>query len=125
MHFVMKIFIFCVFAFLMACKPASLEAPGSDKGFGTVQDFSISPNVRMALYSSSDTEAEKQPELEFGSMDVHYVTLDGTTYMVDWSDIEDFKSLKIGAQIPFRSNGYLAREESTGKNYRVIMLNES
>lgn len=109
---------------LAACQPASLKAPGAERGEGLVQDFSISPNTRMALYQPEDAEADKQPELTFGSMDVHFVTIDDVTYMVDWSDVEDFKSLKIGEKANFMSNGFLAREEKTGKNYRVIKLNE-
>jgi len=126
MRFFLKALIWGVFLLVfVACQPASLKAPGLERGEGMVQDFSISPNTRMALYKPEDIEGDKQPELTFGSMDVHFVTIDETTYMVDWSDIDDFKSLKIGEKTSFLSSGFLAREEKTGKNYRVIKLNET
>ncbi len=108
---------------LTACETASLEAPGSDKGQGAVTDFSIEPNTRVALYSRP-TQGEAPPELSYGSMDAHFVTIDNVTYMVDWNDVADFKSLKNGDKIFFKATGKLARKEKTGQNYKVILLNE-
>ena len=57
-------------------------------------------------------------------MDAHFVTLGETTFMVDWNDLEDFKALKKGQDIPYRASGYIARLEKNGKVFQVIRLNE-
>jgi hypothetical protein len=45
-------------------------------------------------------------------------------YMVDWNDLQDFKNLKQGDKLNFRSSGWEARVEKTGKMFKVIRLNE-
>jgi hypothetical protein len=44
--------------------------------------------------------------------------------MVEWNDLDDFKSLKKGQEIPYRASGYIARLEKNGKVFQVIRLNE-
>lgn len=107
---------------LAACETASLEAPGIDRGQGIVADFSIEPNINIALYDPP--HAGLSPDLTYGSMDAHFVTLDDVTYFVDWNDVNDFKSLKKGDKINFRATGKLARKQNNGQNYKVILLNE-
>lgn len=109
---------------LAGCEPASLEAPGKDHGNGPVTDFSIENNIHIALIPEEKIKDGKAPDLTYGSMDAHFVTIDGVTYMVDWNDLNDFKNLKKGEKLNFRSNGYIARKESTGENFRVVKLNE-
>lgn len=110
--------------FMAACKPASLEAPGPLFGNGVVEDFSQEPNIRVALYHENDLKANKKIELTFGAMDTSFITLSGVRYMVDWNDLEDFKKIKTGEKITFRSSGYVARIEKYGKSFKVIKLNE-
>lgn len=110
---------------LTACQQtASLEAPGKEFGEGAVDDFNIEPNTSMALFKASEIKDGKLGELPYGRMDAHLVTLDQITYMVDWNDLQDFKSLKKGEKINFRATGYIARREKSGENFRVIKLNE-
>lgn len=110
---------------LLSCQSASLEAPGSEKGKANVEDFNIEKNIKVAFYMESDlADKSKSPELTYGSMDAYFVTLDGVEYMVDWNDLDDYKALKKGENITFRATGRLARIEQTGKNVRVIVLNE-
>ncbi|PKL79261.1 MAG: hypothetical protein CVV27_02110 [Candidatus Melainabacteria bacterium HGW-Melainabacteria-1] len=110
---------------LVACpQSASLEAPGAENGTGPVNDFNIESNVRVALFEKSQAEGDKVPELTYGAMDAHFVTIDQIAYMVDWNDLEDFKNLKTGEKISFRATGYIARLEKNGNNFRVIRLNE-
>lgn len=115
--------MFCLMV-LSACESAPLEAPGPDRGRGNVKDFSIESNLRVALITETELKANKAPELNYGAMDAHFVTIDDITYMVEWNDIEDFKNLKQGEEVTFRADGYIARVEKTGKTYRVIRLHE-
>lgn len=116
---------------LSACEQtASLDAPGRDYGVAKVKDFQIENNVRVALFKQSEVTEDKQPELTYGSMDAHFVSLEdakeGKTidYMVDWKDLQDFKNLKRGEEINFRATDHRARLEKNGKIYRVISLYE-
>lgn len=109
---------------LVSCQKASLEAPGQDRGQGKVDDFSMEPNIRIALYQAHDLTDQKEPEITYGSMDTYFITLDKITYMVDWNDKDDFKNLKKGEKLMFRATGMLARKEKTGENFKVIRLNE-
>jgi len=111
---------------LIACEPSSppLEAPGPDRGTGSVKDFNIERNIKVALVNESDLQDNQTPELTYGSMDAHFVTIDDNEYMVEWNDLEDFKNLKKGEKVNFRANGYLAKVEKTGKTHRVIRLHE-
>lgn len=109
---------------LSACQTASLEAPGPDSGEEPVTDFSIEKDIRIALFRKEDIKDGKVPELTYGRMDAHFVTLGTVTYMVDWDDLPDFKNLKKGEKTKFRSNGFLARKEKTGENFKVVRLNE-
>ncbi|MEZ0369530.1 MAG: hypothetical protein ACAI44_10625 [Candidatus Sericytochromatia bacterium] len=109
---------------LSACQSASLEAPGSDAGEDKVQDFSIEPNIRVALYRREEIKDGKRPTLTFGSMDGHFVTIGNVSYMVDWNDLEDFKNLKKGEKLRFKTTGFLARKEKSGENFRVVRINE-
>lgn len=112
---------------LSACQTASLEAPGSDKGNGPVTDFSMEQNIRIALFHADEVKKDGKgpgPTLTYGAMDAHFVTIGTVTYMVDWNDLADFKNLKKGEKINFRANGYIARKEKTGENFRVVRLNE-
>lgn len=113
----------CAFV-LVSCQEVSLKAPGAVEGQGEVQDFSIEQNVRVALYSSQEVDKGLRPKLDWGSMDVRLITIDGVTYMVDWEDLKDFKNLKKGEKLHFRATDYIARIEHEGKNYRVVRLNE-
>jgi len=109
---------------LGACKPASYAAPGIDIGRAPVTDFSIEKNIKIALFHKEDIQPNKVPNLTYGAMDAHFITLGTVTYMVDWDDLADFKNLKKGEEINFKANGYLARKEKTGENFKVIRLNE-
>ncbi|MBF2053806.1 MAG: hypothetical protein IGS03_10145 [Candidatus Sericytochromatia bacterium] len=109
---------------ISACESAPLEAPGPDKGRGNVKDFIIEPNIRVALINEIELEQNKNPEINYGAMDAHFVTIDDITYMIEWNDLEDFKNLKQGEEVTFRAAGYIARVEKTGKTYRVIRLHE-
>ncbi|PIQ24333.1 hypothetical protein COW36_24075 [bacterium (Candidatus Blackallbacteria) CG17_big_fil_post_rev_8_21_14_2_50_48_46] len=121
MNFLLLVFL----CFLPACENPSLDPGGQERGKGKVVDFSLEPNIRVALYLEVDLKSGKKTELNYGAMDAYFVTLDDNiTYMVDWNDIEDFKSLKKGQEVPYRSNGYFARLEKNGKVFRVIRLNE-
>ena len=115
--------IICLVA-ISACESAPLEAPGPDRGRGDVKDFIIEPNTRIALINELELQENKNPEINYGAMDAHFVTIDDVTYMVEWNDLEDFKNLKQGEVVTFRSAGYIARVEKTGKTYRVIRLHE-
>jgi len=114
----------CSIALLTSCKEVSLEAPGEREGQGKIEDFSVEPNTRVALYSDQELQTGTRPDLVYGAMDIHLVTIDGTTYMVDWDDLEDFKNLEKGEVLHFRANDYIARLEKKGINYRVVRLNE-
>lgn len=115
----------CSMFLLASCdKEISLQAPGEREGQGEVQDFSIESNARVALYSDQALQKGEHPELVYGNMDLHLVTIDGVTYIVDWNDLEDFKNLKKGEKLHFRGNDYIAHIEKQEKNYRVIRLNE-
>lgn len=107
---------------LAACQTASLEAPGIDRGQGTVTDFSTEPNIHVAFYQPP--AAGTTPDLKYGSMDANFITIDDVTYMVEWNDTADFKSLKKGEKLNFRATGMFARKQTSGQNYRVILLNE-
>lgn len=107
-----------------ACEQANLDPGGDDRGEGKVADFSIEKNIRVALYSKSELKKGKKPELTYGSMDSYFVTIGEITYMVDWNDLEDFKTLQKGQTINFRASDYIARLEKNGKVFRVIRLNE-
>lgn len=109
---------------LAACETTSLKAPGAEKGTGSVTDFSLEPNTRVALYKEAEMADGKQPELTYGSMDAYFVTIDDVTYMVHYDDQAEFKSLKKGDKIAFKATGDYARKEKNGQNYRVILLNE-
>lgn len=109
---------------LGACKPVSLETAGKDSGREPVTDFSIEKNIKIALFQKDELNSEKGPALNYGSMDAYFVTLGTVTYMVDWNDLADFKNLKKGEKTNFRANGYIARKEKTGENFKVIRLNE-
>lgn len=109
---------------LGACKPVSLETAGADNGRGPVTDFSIEKNIKIALFQKEELKSEKGPTLTYGSMDGYFVTIGTATYMVDWNDLADFKNLKKGEEITYRSNGYIARKEKTGENFKVVRLNE-
>lgn len=117
------VFLLCLF-FFVGCENANLDPGGVEKGHGKVVDFTMEPNIRVALYLDSELKAGKKPKLEYGSMDAHFVTLDDKTYMVDWNDLEDFKSLKKGQNTTYRASGYIARLEKNGKVFQVIRLNE-
>lgn len=109
---------------VVACDQSNLDPGGEDYGEGKVADFSIEKNIRVALYSKSELKKGKKPELTYGSMDGYFVTIGETTYMVDWNDIEDFKTLQKGETVRFRASNYIARLEKNGKVFRVIRLNE-
>lgn len=109
---------------LFACNSEPLEAPGPDHGRGRVKDFSIEPNLRVALIVEQELQENKTPEINYGAMDAHFVTIDDITYMIEWNNLENFKNLKQGEEVNFRAAGYIARVEKTGKNYRVIRLHE-
>lgn len=129
----MKLLIlFCVLTLgLSACKKeVSLETKGIERGQGEVKDFNYEPNVRVALLDTRALEElksqgpEKKPELTYGAMDVRYITLDDVTYMVHWDDDKDFKNIKRGEKVNFRSSEYIGRVEKNGQNYKVIFLHE-
>lgn len=114
-----------------ACqKEVSLKAKGIDRGQGKVIDFNFETNVKVALVEQrriDELQAQdppKQPELNFGSMDVRYVTIDDVTYVVHWEDEQDFKNIRRGEKVNFRASDYIARVEKTGQNYKVIFLHE-
>lgn len=107
---------------LSACQTASLEAPGSDSGEGPVTDFSIEKNTRIALFRKEDIKDGKA--LTYGAMDAYFVTIGTVTYMVEWNDLADYKNLKKGEKLTFRTSGFVARKEKTGENFRVVRLNE-
>jgi hypothetical protein len=109
---------------LTACEEARLDPGGEERGMGKVTDFSIEKNIRIALYSKSGLKTGKKPELTYGSMDSHFITIGETTYMVEWNDIADFKALQKGQEVSFRASDYIARLEKNGKLFRVIRLNE-
>ena len=109
---------------VMSCQTKPSKIPGLDKGKAEVSDFSMEPNIRIALFNESDIQNGKSPELIYGSMDTYFITLDKVTYMVDWNDKEDFKNLKKGEKLTFRATGMIARKELNGQNYRVVRLNE-
>ena len=120
-----RYFIFVLLFCLLACKPVSLDAQGADRGKAKVEDFNTESNIRVALVDSRKVKPEEAPpELTYGSMDARFITLDGITYMVHWNDIEDHKNIKRGEEINFRASEYIARVEKTGRNYKVIFLNE-
>ncbi len=119
-----KITFLLLLLLFVGCENANLDPGGVEKGKGKVVDFAMEPNIRVALYLDSELKAGKKPNLEYGSMDAHFVTLDNTTFMVEWNDLEDFKSLKKGQEIPYRASGYIARLEKNGKVFQVIRLNE-
>lgn len=129
MKYFFVIFI-CVFCLVSCQSKVSLETKGLARGQGEVRDFNSETNVRVALIDNRQLEelkAEqdvKAPELAYGGMDVRFITLDDVTYMVHWDDERDFKNLKRGEKINFRSSNYIARVEKTGQNYKVIFLNE-
>ncbi len=118
--------VFCV----VSCQSTrSLEAKGDDRGNAKVKDFNLETNVRVALIEKAQLEeakdnSSKLPELTYGGMDVRFLTLDDVTFIVHWDDNDDFKNLKRGEKINFRSSDYVARVEKTGQNYKVIFLNE-
>lgn len=120
----------CIFCFVSCQSKVSLETKGLNRGQGEVRDFNFESNVRVALVDNRQleelkTQAEsKAPELTYGGMDIRFITLDDVTYMVHWDDEQDFKNLKRGEKINFRSSDYMARVEKTGQNYKVIFLNE-
>ena len=117
--------IVCFFSLaLISCQEANLDPGGEERGTGKVADFSIEKNIRVALYSKRELKSGKKPELTYGSMDSHFVTIGETTYMVEWNDIQDFKTLQKGQDISFRASDYIARLEKNGKLFRVIRLNE-
>src|SRR3990167_1035778 len=89
-----KITFLLLLLLFVGCENANLDPGGVEKGKGKVVDFAMEPNIRVALYLDSELKAGKKPNLEYGSMDAHFVTLDNTTFMVEWNDLEDFKSLK-------------------------------
>jgi hypothetical protein len=120
----LKITLFLCFILLFGCENANLDPGGVEKGSGKVADFAMEPNIRVALYKDIDLKAGKKPELSYGSMDAYFVTLDATTFMIDWNDLEDFKSLKKGQSVNYRASGYIARLEKNGKVFQVIRLNE-
>ncbi|MGE3724091.1 MAG: hypothetical protein AB7I41_00965 [Candidatus Sericytochromatia bacterium] len=120
----LKLTFLLLMLFFVGCENANLDPGGVEKGKGKVVDFTMEPNTRVALYLDSELKAGKKPNLEYGSMDAHFVTLDNTTFMVDWNDLADFKSLKKGQDIPYRASGYIARLEKNGKVFQVIRLNE-
>jgi len=107
---------------LSACPSESLEAPGVDTGEEIVKDFSMEPNIRMAVYRKEEIKDGKQPKLTYGSLDAYFVTLGEVVYMVDWNDLADFKNLKRGEKLKFRGTGFLARKEKTGENFKVVTL---
>ncbi len=109
---------------IVSCQDKPSKVSGLDKGKAEVSDFSIEPNIRIALFEESDIQNGKSPELTYGSMDAYFITLDKTTYMVDYTDKEDFKNLKKGEKLTFRATGKIARKELNGQNYRVVHLNE-
>lgn len=115
--------LLCLMTLLFACEPAPLETPGKDYGVGIVKDFNIDKNLRVAVFQKPSTPDAKV-ELNYGAMDAHFVTIDDAIYMVDWNDLPDFKNLKQGDKINFRSSGWEARIEKTGKLFKVIRLNE-
>jgi hypothetical protein len=108
----------------VSCDSQPLEAPGLEQGRGKVTDFNIEPNLRVALINELELKDNTTPELNYGAMDTHFVTIDDVTYMVEWNDLDDFKNLKQNEEISFKSASYLARVEKTGKTYRVIRLHE-
>ncbi len=121
-HFLIS--FFCLFA-LTACQAeVSFETKGADRGKAKITDFNTEANTRVALIDKRKLEGEAKPELNYGSMDANFITLDGTTYMVHWNDTEDFKNIKRGEQMNFRASDYVARLEKKGQNYKVIFLNE-
>ena len=109
---------------IVSCQDKPSKVPGLDSGKAEVSDFSMEPNVRVALFNESDIQNGKSPELNYGSMDTYFITLDKITYMVDYTDKEDFKNLKKGEKLTFRAPGKIARKELNGQNYRVVRLNE-
>jgi hypothetical protein len=123
MHKYVLPLLLCLMTFLFACEPASLETPGKEYGVGIVKDFNIDKNLRVAVFQKSSAKDGKV-ELNYGAMDAHFVTIDDVMYMVDWNDLQDFKNLKQGDKLNFRSSGWEARVEKTGKMFKVIRLNE-
>lgn len=115
--------IACSLSLLISCgdnKPVELDAPGIDRGNGEIQDYTIRHNIEVALINK-DKKKSDEP-LSYGSMDANFITIDGVEYIVDWN-AKDYKNIKRFENIYFSSNGYIARVKSTGKNYRVILLN--
>lgn len=109
---------------LLGCQETNLDPGGEERGSGKVTDFSIEKNLRVALYSKRQLKSGQKPELTYGSMDSHFITIGTATYMVEWNDIADFKALQKGQDISFRASDYIARLEKNGKLFRVIRLNE-
>ena len=111
--------------FITGCKEEiAFEAPGEREGQGEIQDFSVELDTRVALYSDQDVEQGKIPELVYGRMDVHFVTISSIVYIIDWNDLDDFKNLQKGENLHFRGTDYIARVEKQKRNYRVVRLNE-
>lgn len=110
--------------FFSSCQDASLEPMGEERGIGDFQDFHVAYSERVALIPVSEYNNGKIKELNYGLIDAHYITLSGNTYMVSWNDLKDFKGLLKNDKVHFRADEFLAREEKTGRVYRVIKLNE-
>ena len=108
---------------LSSCEQQDLSPPGAEYGIAVIKDFSSTPNVKIALFKEAELDSGQKIELSYGAMDASFIILDDVEYMVDWNDLDDFKNLKRGEKMHFRSNGYVARMEKTGKVYRVVMLN--
>jgi len=123
MHKYILPLLLCLMTLLVACEPASLETPGKEYGVGVIKDFNIDKNLRVAVFQQAAVKDSKV-ELNYGAMDAHFVTIDDQVYMVDWNDLQDFKNLKQGDKLNFRSSGWAARVEKTGKLFKVIRLNE-
>ena len=113
-------------ALLFGCEQetsGSLQPPGEIRGKAVLTDFNVQTNIRVALYREQALK-EGTVKLTYGAMDANFVTLGKITYMVNWNDIEDFKNLKKGEEVSFRSAEYIAKEEKSGRVYRVINLHE-
>ena len=81
----------CTFGFFSCQAELSLETKGADRGKAKIQDFNTEKNLRVALFDTRKVTDEKKPEINYGSMDANFVTLDSVVYMVHWNDTDDYK----------------------------------